>query len=187
MILKKTTALLGLLSIVLLLAHLGYSVFAYLTFYYNPAITQVLAVPFMVVTCLHAICGMISVSLRADGGSLDLYPKLNASTIIQRVTAALIFPLLILHINTFRLMQSASEQGAALVVIALIVAELLFFASVIAHVAVSLSKALITLGLLASERAQKTLDRFAYILGGILFVIAACAVVSTQAAMFLAG
>ena len=36
--LKKINAALGLLSIVALLLHLGYTVFAYITFYYNPTI-----------------------------------------------------------------------------------------------------------------------------------------------------
>ena len=36
--LKKINAALGLLSIVALLLHLGYTVFAYITFYYNPTL-----------------------------------------------------------------------------------------------------------------------------------------------------
>ena len=144
--LKKINATLGLLSILLLLLHMGYSIWAYLTFTYNPTLKLAFAVPFMVVACLHAICGMLVVFTQADGTRLDLYRKLNRRTILQRVTAALIFPLLIVHINTFTLMSACKTNGQTLFIILLIVAELAFFACVIAHVAVSLTNGLITLG-----------------------------------------
>ena len=53
MTLKKVNAALSLLATLLLLVHVGYSCFEYLTFYYNPTLTKLLAVPFMVVVCLH--------------------------------------------------------------------------------------------------------------------------------------
>ena len=59
--LKKINAVLALLSILLLLAHVGFSVFAYLTMYYNPILTLVFAWPFMITACLHAVCGMLTV------------------------------------------------------------------------------------------------------------------------------
>ena len=55
MLLKKTNAALGLLSIVAMLVHIGYTVFAYLAFYYNPTLKLLTAIPFMVLACLHAI------------------------------------------------------------------------------------------------------------------------------------
>ena len=104
--LKKINAALGLLSIAFLLLHLGYSVFAYMAFFYDPALKLLTAVPCMVLVCLHAVCGMLTVFLQTDGTRLDLYPKLNLRTILQRVSAALMLPLLILHINTFGLLQA---------------------------------------------------------------------------------
>ena len=82
--LKKWNAALGLLSILLLLIHVGYSVFAYLTLYYNPGLTKWMAVPFMVVSCLHAVLGMISVFTQADGTRMDLYPRQNLCTVLRR-------------------------------------------------------------------------------------------------------
>ena len=181
---KKTNAILGLLSILLLVLHLLYSVFAYLTFYYNPIMKWVFAVPLMIAVCLHAVLGMLSVSLPQDGGRMDLYPKQNRRTILQRVSAALIFPLLILHINTFSLMQTSAERGLVFVILLLIAAEIFFFAVILTHIATSLTKALITLGLLSSEKTGKILDRIVYILCAVFFLASVYAVVKGQLAMF---
>ena len=78
--LKKINAALGLLSIAAMLLHIGYTVFAYLAFYYNPTLKLVTAIPFMALACLHAVCGMLTVFLQADGTRLDLYPKQNLRT-----------------------------------------------------------------------------------------------------------
>ena len=72
-----------------------------------------------------------------------------------------------------------------IVVLLLIAAELLFFATALTHVATSLTKGFITLGLLSSLDAQKKLDVVIYVILAIAFVVAAYAVVSTQVAMFL--
>ena len=57
--LKKINAALGLVSIVTMLVHIGYTDYAYLAFYYNPTLKQLTSLPFMIVTCLHAFCGMV--------------------------------------------------------------------------------------------------------------------------------
>ena len=138
-----------------------------------------------VMTCLHAICGMSIVFLQKDGTRLDLYPKQNMRTILQRVSAAMIFPLLILHINTFQLLQFSVGKGMYLLFGLLIFMEVLFFATVITHVAVSITGALITLGILSSRKKQIILDRIIYIIGALAFVIAVIAVVKGQITMFI--
>lgn len=184
---KKTNAIFGLLTILFMLLHMGYSVYAYLTFYYNPFLKLLFAVPFMVLVCLHAVCGMTIVFTQKDGGRTDLYPKQNLLTILQRVSAALIFPLLILHIKTFALMQACAERGYILFILLLILAELVFFAVVVTHVAISLTRSLITLGLLSSREKQIIIDRVIYILGAVFYCIAVFAVVKGQVLMFLMG
>ena len=109
--LKKINAALGLISIVTMLVHIGYTDYAYLAFYYNPMLKRLTALPFMIVVCLHAVCGMAAVFLQSDGTRMDLYPKQNLKTIIQRLTAALILPLLFLHIKTYDLLRSSAEGG----------------------------------------------------------------------------
>ena len=187
MLLKKTNAALSLLSIAAMLAHIGYTVFAYLTFYYNPALKLLTAVPFMVLTCLHAVCGMLTVFLQSDGTRLDLYPRQNARTILQRVSAALMLPLLILHINTFGLLQSSAQAGQWLWFGLLMFSQPLFYAVVLSHIATSVTRAFITLGWLTSRDRQRAIDRVVYVLCAAAFAAATFVVLRTELAMFLPG
>ena len=187
MLLKKTNAALGLLSIVAMLLHIGYTVFAYLAFYYNPTLKLLTAIPFMVLACLHAVCGMLTLFLQSDGTRLELYPKQNARTILQRVSAALMLPLLILHINTFGLLQSSAEAGQWIWFALLMLSQPLFYGVVQTHIAVSVTRGLITLGWLSSTEKQKVIDRVVYILCALAFAVSTFVVVRTELAMFLSG
>ena len=185
--LKKANAALGLLSALFMLAHIGYSVFCYLTFYYNPVLKTVFSLPVIVVVCMHAILGMLTVFLSSDGTKLDLYPRQNMRTVLKRVSAALIFPLLIVHVNSFGLMKQSAETGNTPLVVLLILTEVVFFAVVITHIATSLTAGLITLGLLESKETQTRLDRIIYVLGALVFAMSAFAVVNGHITMFLLG
>jgi hypothetical protein len=182
---KKINAALDLLSIVAMLLHIGYTVFAYLAFYYNPTLKLLTAIPFMALACLHAVCGMLTVFLQADGTRMDLYPKKNMRTILQRVSAALIFPLLILHVYTYGLMQGFTQQGQKGLVILVMLGEILFFAVIITHVVTSTTKAFITLGWMTSQKTQGRVDKVLYVIGAIVFVVTVFVIVRAQAFMFL--
>ena len=185
--LKKINAALGLLSIAAMLVHIGYTVFAYLAFYYNPTLKLLTAVPFMVLACLHAVCGMLTVFLQSDGTRLDMYPRQNVRTVLQRVSAALMLPLLILHINTFSLLQSSAEAGQWLWFALLMLSQPLFYGTVLTHIAVSVTRGLITLGWLSSTEKQRKIDRVVYILCALAFAVSTFVVVRTELAMFLSG
>ena len=178
---------LGLLTIAAILLHIGYNVFAYLTLYYNPTLKLLTAIPFIVLVCLHAVCGMLTVFLQADGTRLDLYPKQNLRTILQRVSAALMLPLLILHINTYSLLRSAAGAGQWLWFALLMISQPVFYGVVLTHIAVSVTNGLITLGLLSSRETQKRIDRVIYILCAAAFVVSTCVVLKTEFSMFLTG
>lgn len=185
--LKKLNAALGLLSIAAMLLHIGYTVFAYLAFYYHPTLKLLTAVPFMALACLHAVCGMLTVFLQADGTRLDLYPKQNMRTILQRVSAALMLPLLILHLNTFSLLQSSAQAGQWIWFALLMLSQPLFYGTVLTHIAVSVTRGLITLGWLTSTEKQKKIDRTVYVLCGAAFAVSVFVVLRTELAMFLSG
>ncbi len=185
--LKKINAVLSLLTTLTLLIHLGYTIYAYLAFYYNPDLKLLTAMPFMVLACLHAVCGMTAVFLQSDGSSLNLYPKQNLRTVLQRMSAALILPLLILHLNTFHLLQTCAEGGLWVWFYLLILSQPLFYATVLTHTALSLTRALITLGWLGSRDQQRILDRIVYSAFAIIFALAVYAVVKTEIVMFAGG
>lgn len=182
--LKKMNAVLSLLTLLTMILHVGYCIFAYLTMYYNPFLKLMTAVPFLVLACLHAVCGMAVVFFLPDGTRLDLYPRQNMQTILQRGSAALIFPLLILHLRTFDLLSASAKSGNRPALILLLLSEPLFYGTVITHVAVSVSKALITLGVLTSAEGRRKLDRILYVLGAVFFAAAVFSVLRGQLMMF---
>ena len=182
---KKTNAALSLLTVLLLLLHIGYTVYCYLTFSHNAFLSKLFSIPFIAATCLHAVLGMCSVFLLGDGTSLALYPRQNRRTVIQRVSAALIFPLLLLHVRTFQSLQASAQNEKWFVFALLIAVQIVFYGVIISHTAASVTRALITLGWLCSEKTQKTLDRIILILGVLIFLIAAVSVVRTQIIMFV--
>lgn len=185
MSLKKWNAMISLLTFLAMLLHIGYNDFAYLTFYYNPALKTATSIPFVICTCVHAVLGMLAVFLLGDGTRANLYPKKNVRTIVQRVSAAFIFPMLLLHLQTFNLLKSTSGKGQWVSWWLLILVEVLFFGTLITHVATSVSKALITLGWLSSRELQKKLDIVIYAFSVLLFALSVFAVVKGQIAMFL--
>ncbi|MCR4599341.1 MAG: hypothetical protein K5678_09950 [Acetatifactor sp.] len=185
MALKKCNAYVSLVAFLAMLVHICYNDFAYLTFYYNPVLKTATAMPFMICTCIHAVLGMLIVFLQGDGTRLT-YPKKNVRTVIQRVTAALIFPMLILHLKTFDLMKETAGQGKLVAWWGLALVEVLFFGTILSHAAVSFSKALITLGWLSSRERQKKIDIVLYVFSVILFVASIVSVVRGQFLMFLA-
>ena len=185
--LKKVNAALSLLTIVGMLIHVIYNVYAYMTLYYNPVLKQVTAYPFLICVCLHAVLGIFIVATGGDGTGNRYYPRQNLSTIIQRISAALMLLLLIVHIRMFNLMEYAAGQGKWWLWWLLVFGEVLFFAAVIAHISVSFSKALITLGWLDSMEIKKRIDRMAYILGAIIFVVTLYAVIKGQIGIFMSA
>lgn len=183
--LKKLNAVLGLLAIALLISHAGYSAVCYAFMIYNPGVTKIFAGLLMLTVCLHAVLGMSLVFLHSDGTDLTVYKGYNKSTIAQRISAALIFPLLLLHVRTFSIMQSAAEAGAKAPIVLMILIEILFFGTVFTHVATSFSRALITLGLLTSPEKQRRIDKALRIICALMFAICVIVIVRTQLVMFM--
>lgn len=183
--LKKINAIISLLAIIFIILHVGFTVFEYVSFHFNPILNKVFAVPFMFLACIHGILGMCIVFTQSDENSLNLYPKSNIKTIIQRISAALIFPLLILHINTFKILEFTSKDGKWILFVLVIILEIVFFAAVIAHVSVSMTGALITLGILTSRTKQQVIDRVVYVIGAIAFVVTIIVIIKTQLVMFI--
>lgn len=181
--LKKINAVLALLSVPALFIHVGYISYAYLTYFFNPTLSRLTADPFILLVCLHAVCGMCTVFLLGDGTRSDLYPKQNKRTIIQRVSAALIFPLLIIHLNTYQLLEHSASKGKWFLFTGLLFVQVCSYAVFFIHAAVSFSRGLITLGLLTDRKKQKVLDRIVYVVFFAVTVFAVFVVLRTELMM----
>ncbi len=183
--LKKINAYLALLTTLTLVIHILYNIYSYLTFYYNPALKMLTAIPFIVLCCCHSVTGMCSLFLLSDGTRLDVYQKENIRTVLQRITAALIFPLLFIHINTFGFLSRLSESNKWGLFALVIIVQILFYTVSIAHASLSFSKAFITLGFPVTCTTLRKMDLVAEIAGFVLFAVASYAVVRGQLLMFL--
>ena len=139
----------------------------------------------MALLCLHAVLSMGIVFFSADGTKLNQYPKQNVGTILQRGSAILILPLLILHINTFSLLQTCAGNGNWFCFVLLLISQPVFYATVLTHVAVSVSRAMITLGRVSSLEKKKTVDRVVRIICAVFFIVVSFAVIKGELAMFL--
>ena len=138
--LKKCNAVLGLLSILFIIVHMLYNIYCYVFFYYSPVLKWATAAPLLAAVGLHACLGMSILFLQPDGIPEDPYRHKNKETFLQRLTAGLMIPLLFLHLYGFSLMQNSASSGNKLLFYAVVLAEIVFYAVVLIHVAVSFSK-----------------------------------------------
>jgi uncharacterized membrane protein len=183
MLLRKINAGLSLLSTFFLLEH---AIFVSLFILSNGLIHNPIPFASWILTSLVAIHATISITLaifaHKKGGkqTYKTYPKMNAATILQRVSGILLILLIVLHIvgvmGAFQVPEAsdalltsgatsdvgpsgpADATGAVqpLQILCLIVSSL-FFALALAHTAVSVDKAFITLGI-GNARAIKVIS-----------------------------
>ena len=184
MTLKKINAILSLLSIILLAAHLGTCIYSYLTLVFMPGPIKILARISSVFIIAHVVISIIILFTQADGFKRDRYPGLNKRTNIQRISGIVILLMLSMHFKAYRIVTKLSAAGSP-AVRPIMLAQSVFFAAVILHIAVSVSKAFISLGIITTEQQKNKVDRIVYIISAIVFVIAEFAVIRGWSQLFL--
>lgn len=151
--LRKANAVFSLISTILLLSHaisLGAWMLSKGSF---PWPTNAIPWALTVFFVIHAIISIILMATSHKGNKGNKgknYPKLNKATIVQRISGALLIVFTALHI-----LGAAGITHTPQVVHAIV--PPLFFLLVMVHVAVSTSKAFITLGI-GSARFVKRAD-----------------------------
>ncbi len=185
MTLKKANALLTLLSIFFLTAHLGTCIYSYLAFVYMPVLIHIFAGIAALCIMAHAVISVFILFTQADGFRPDKYPRLNKKTNIQRISGILILLLLFMHFRSFHVLEDLRAAGETSSVRLVIFVQAVFFAVVILHVAVSFSKALISLGIITTEQSKKRVDNVVYIISAMALIIAEYAIITTWSYLFL--
>lgn len=173
---KKLNARLSLLTIFFLLIHEGYQLYAFITFYYNPALSMASGISVAVCLVLHVILSVISVISLHDSKTV-VYKRLNIRTVIQRISGVLLLVLLPLHIFTMPLLK-LSVGGAGYVLTEAV--GIIFYAAVSCHAALSFSNALITLGLLSDIKKKRVIDIVALVFFALLFIAASVIITTTH-------
>ena len=181
---KKINAVLGLAIIAAFLTHIIYEIYAYLTFYYNPVVTKVIAYTVAGLVAMHVIVTIIMIRSGHDRGKGLRYPGLNIRTIIQRASGVLMILILHLHIKNFDILSGTAGTPWFTVMQAV---QVLFYGTVMLHIAASAGNALITLGVITSEKARRRSDIAVWIACAVLFIAASYVIIRTQTAMFSGG
>ena len=152
MLLRKINAVLSLICTVLILDH---SIFLSVWMLSRCSIEKTenfMPIVLMILVLVHAIISILLGFIghkNAEKRKCKEYPKLNIPTILQRISGILMILLLGLHIAGAANYYKPKMLHAIL--------HPLFFAIVLAHVAVSVSKAMITLGI-GNAKVIKVVD-----------------------------
>lgn len=176
---KKWNARLSLLTFALLLIHEGYQLYAYLTFYYNPTLSAISGYSVAGCFVLHGILSAICVFALHDSKTVA-YKKLNIRTLLQRISAVMIILLLPLHILSFSMLQSSAGVGYILVE----VVQIIYYAVLSCHIALSFSGALITLGLLPDIKKKRIIDVIVLVICALLFIAVSVIITTTHTKIF---
>lgn len=164
--LQKINAVLGLLTSILFLDH---AIFFSIWMLSRCSIEKNAdMMPYILVAAAAIHAGLsIVLAIRGHKGAnkrkCKAYPKMNIPTYVQRITAILMILLLGLHLAGAKNHFQPKMLHAVL--------HPLFFALCLAHVSISISKAMITLGI-GNAKAVKFIDRIMRILCVVTFAAA---------------
>ncbi|MGN0587386.1 MAG: hypothetical protein ACI4JF_08880 [Oscillospiraceae bacterium] len=173
---KKINSAAGLAVMLTLLGHIGVMTFSLRTGWYNYRICKMLSHMTLTFLILHIILSIIIFFFFHDGADAR-FKRLNAGTIIQRAAAVVMMILIHFHMNAYAHDVTGETLSAGMTAFR-IVTELLFFAAVLSHIAVSCGKAFITLGIVRSAKALNVINMTAYIVCAVLMIAAGSGSVS---------
>lgn len=173
---KKINSVLSIFTIVVIVMHIAFSCRTLLTGWYSKEISYVLPMLLYVTVGVHAMLSMYIVFLVHDESSVTKYKKQNISTVIQRLSAILMLVMLHPHISIF----SQFKPGATFepsMAIPTILVESVFYIAVLSHIALSIPKCVVSLGLLHSEESLKIVKIISNIVCTIIFIFTLVALI----------
>lgn len=179
--LKKTNAAAAFLVLLALCGHAGTMCVSLWTGWYNLIIAKTCATVTVIALAIHVLISLSLFFFFHDGAALR-YSRENRTVILQRLSAMAILILLHVHMTAYSHM-AAGETLTTAKTLFYCTTELLFFASVMTHVAVSFSKGLVTLGLAASPESVRKADVGAYVVCAAVMIAASGGILS----FFLGG
>ncbi len=182
--LKKINAVLGLLLSAVCLTHVvtevcyvvvGGDVWTHL---------QIIAKICGAIAILHILISCYMIFISHEGKRISPYPRENMSTLLQRISGFLMILLLFFHVGLAEKLL-ARQDGSLWFFILNVTAAILCYGTVLLHIALSFSRALITLGALSSRKTQRRLDRILWIVLGLLFIAASILITYAYAKLYL--
>ena len=178
--LKKNNAILSLFTCLMLLIHVVYQAVAHLLFFYFPMVSKILGYAVLIPAVIHGVMSAISVLLLHDSRKI-MYKKANVRTYIQRICAVIIVVLLPAHLYSYAIHDITA--GSALFYSGVSI-QIIFYGAIITHVSVSVSKALITLGMVGNMDKMHMIDRSLFVICAVLFIAVSIIVTGAEINMF---
>lgn len=154
---KKLNSIVSLLCCVSLLGHFVTMTKSMMTGWYNLGVCKNLAHMTGLTVSIHVCLVLIIFFFIHDGSNLSLYGKENMKTIIQRASGLVIMLMVHFHVKNYGFIMS-DEPFMMIERIRICVMEIVFFASIFAHLSTSFSKAFISLGLISDCKKINILD-----------------------------
>lgn len=180
MLLKKTNAYLSIFIMIFLVVHVLYECVSFCLMYYDPLLSKITGYLTAGTVTAHAVISVICLFVLHDSKSV-IYIKLNIRSVIQRLCAVLMAVLLPVHIFAFDLLgQNIGGYGYILTE----AAQVLFYAAVYMHIAVSFEKSMITLGRLEKESTRQRLNRLMAVACFLLFIGTCVITITTHFKIF---
>ena len=173
-------AYLSIIITVLLVVHAGYESAAFFMMYYNPLLSKITGYLIAGMVTVHALISVICLFVLHDSKSVT-YIKLNIGTVIQRICAMLMIVLLPVHILAIGLLSGSIGCYGYVLTEA---AQVLFYAAVFTHLAVSFEKSLITLGWLEKEATRRRLNIIMTVVCLLMFIVTGVITITTHIKMF---
>ena len=176
----KKNAWLSIILCITLLIHVIYQAAAYIMFFYAPLASKILGYAVVVPMIFHAFLSMLSIFVLHDSKTV-LYKTSNIGTCVQRISGIIGGVLLPIHILSFMIL---SQSVGSYVFYLTESSQILFYAAIFAHIAVSFSKAFVTLGILENPRKKRFIDRLLWVVCIFLFVIMCVLIIRTHRIIF---
>jgi succinate dehydrogenase hydrophobic anchor subunit len=110
-----------------------------------------------------------------------MYKRLNLETVIQRVSAVIMVVLFPFHINTYDFLK-INSHGAAFWFAETV--YIVFYSALFSHIAVSFSKALISLGKLEDDSKRRSINKAAALICALAALITIIITIRTHIKMF---
>lgn len=176
MIMKKMNAVCSWMVTLALLGHLGTMGVSMFTGWYNDDICKSLAYLTAAFFAVHVMLSLLIVFFFHDGTSFSYYAKRNKSLILQRITGLIMIAFVHLHVKSFQFIVHGTSLSAFEKVF-IVITEAIFFISIFIHMSASFVKSLIVLGLIRTEKTEKTATRIVNIICTLVFLFVISALV----------
>lgn len=173
---KKTNSLFALISVLSICGHAGTMVYSLLTGWYDYNICKALAHTTAGAVTVHVALCLIIYFFIHEGSKISYAGRENAETIIQRVTGLLIILLVHRHIVNYGFIMSG-EPFLAADRVKVLICELIYFASLFSHIAVSVQRLGVSFGVIRSKKAYSVIEKIIKPLCAALFILVAFALV----------